>query len=88
MPFQLHYVLEMFSALFALEGSCICMFSQVLIVVSLIGVTVVTLATFVHNSTMGTFVFYQVAFVSEVLFAERFLAFVFPCFTMANYVMV
>ena len=67
MPFQLHYVLEMFFALFALEGSCICMFSQVLIVVSLIGVTVVTLATFVHNSTMGTFVFYQVAFVSEVL---------------------
>ena len=75
-------------ALFALELSFVCVFSQVLIVVPFIGVTVVTLATFIHNSTMGMFVFYQVTFVSEVLFTERFLAFVFPCFAIANHVMV
>ena len=66
MPFQLHRVLEMFSALFALEGTFICVFSWVLIVVSFIRVTVVTLTAFVHSTTMSTFMFYQITFVSEV----------------------
>ena len=88
MLFQLHRILEMFSALFTLEGFFICMFSQVLIVVPFIGVTVVALAAFVHYTTVGALMFYQVTFMGEVLFTERFLAFVFPCFTMANHVMV
>ena len=88
MSFQLHRILETFSTLFALEGFFVCMFSQVLIVVPFIGVTVVTLAAFVHYTTLGALMFYQVTFMGEVLFTKRFLAFVFPCFAMANHVMV
>ena len=80
MSFQLHHVLEMFSTLFVLEGGLVCVFSQVLIVVSFIRVTVVTLAAFVHNSTVGAFMFYQIAFVGEVFFTERFLGICIPLF--------
>ena len=88
MLFQLHRILETFSALFALEGFFVCMFSQVLIVFPFIRITVVTLAAFVHHTTVGTLMFYQVAFMGEVLFTKRSLAFVFPCLAMANHVMV
>lgn len=64
------------------------MFYQVLIVVPFIRITVVALAAFVHHMTVGALMFYQVAFMGDVLFTKGFLAFVFPCFAMANHVMV
>ena len=86
MSFQLHCILETFSALFALEGFFVCMFSSVLVVVPFIGITVVTFTAFVHHTTVGALMFYQVAVMGEVLFTKRFLVFVFPCFAETRHV--
>ena len=64
------------------------MFSQVLIVIPFIGITIIAFAAFVHHTTVGALVFYQVTFMSEVLVTKRFLAFVFTCIAMADHVMI
>ena len=58
-----------------------------LFVISLIRITVITLAVFIHDTAMSTFVLHQIAFVSKVLFTKGLLALVLSGFTVANHVM-
>ena len=88
MSLELHSIFESLSTLFALEGFLICVLSEVLVVIPLVRIAVLAFAAFVHHTTMGAFMLYQVTFMCKVLVTEGLLAFVFPCVTVADHVMV
>ena len=64
------------------------MFPKVLVIVSFICVTVVTMTTLVHHTTMSTFMFYQITFVGEDTITKGFLALKYPVFAVTEHMIV